>query len=255
MALTRALSVLVHGETKVGKTTLAITAPYPRLMFDVEAGHRFLPINAVKWDPKTQEPPVPDGTWDTCVVDTRDYDSLLKGYEYLKLGRHQFKSVIIDSLSELQTKCKEQIVGRQAMKTQDWGELGRIFAGMMRDLRDLTEHPTNPLEAVVLTAMSKEKDGKFVPYLEGASGTVAPYLFDVIGYVCKETYPNPDPTQPQYTVRRMYVDEYTRALVGERVRGKLGSIIEQSDLSIDMMLDKIFGPRPGSGTTASASDG
>jgi len=214
-------------------------------MLDVEGGNRFLPINRIKWDPKTQEPPVADGTWDTCIVDCRDYETLLKVYDWLKIGRHQFKSLIIDSLSELQEKCMESLVGRSQMKTQDWGDLGRMFTGMMRDMRDLTTHPTNPLEAVVLTAMTKEKDGKMAPYLQGKSGTVGPYLFDLVGYLVIETYPNPDPTQPPIRYRRMYIDSNERYVAGERVQGKLGSIVEQGDLSIEGMLNTIFGPNPG----------
>ena len=41
----RSLTIMVYGESKVGKSTFAVTAPYPRLMLDVEGGHRFLPIN------------------------------------------------------------------------------------------------------------------------------------------------------------------------------------------------------------------
>jgi hypothetical protein len=129
------------------------------------------------------------------------------------------------------------------MKTQDWGDLGRTFAGMMRDLRDLTTHPTNPLEAVVLTAMTREKDGKMAPYLQGQSGTVAPYLFDVVGYLAVEEYPNEDPTQPPYRFRRMYIDQHPRYVCGQRVAGKLGAVIEQGDLSVEKMLETIFGPR------------
>lgn len=240
---TRALSVFVHGETKVGKSTLTATAPYPRLMLDVEGGNRFLPITRKMWNPRTEEPPVADGTWDTCVVDCRDYETLLKTYQWLQIGRHQFRSLIIDSLSELQSKCMESLVGRAQMKTQDWGDLGRMFTGMMRDLRDLTTHETNPLEAVVLTAMTKEKDGKMAPYLQGQSGTVGPYLFDIVMYLAVEEYPNEDPTQPPYRFRRGYIDQHPRFVSGERVQGKLGSIVEQGDLSIEMMLDRIFGPR------------
>ena len=254
MTADRSLSVFVHGETKVGKSTLTATSPYPRLMLDVEGGNRFLPINRIKWDPKREDPPVADGTWDTCVVDCRDYETLLKTYEWLQIGRHQFKSLIIDSLSELQEKCMESLVGRAQMKTQDWGDLGRMFAGMMRDLRDLTTHPTNPLEAVVLTAMSTEKNGKIAPYLQGKSGTVAPYLFDIVGYLVIETYPNPDPTQPPIRYRRMYIDTNERYVAGERVQGRLGSIVEQGDLSIDAMIEKIFGPRPGQAPAASTDD-
>lgn len=243
MTADRSLSIFVHGETKVGKSTLTATSPYPRLMLDVEGGNRFLPINRIKWDPRTDDPPVPDGTWDTCVVDCRDYETLLKVYQWLQIGQHQFKSLIIDSLSELQSKCMESLVGRAQMKTQDWGDLGRMFAGMMRDLRDLTTHPTNPLEAVVLTAMTREKDGKMAPYLQGQSGTVAPYLFDVVGYLCIEEYPNEDPTQPPNRYRRMYIDGHPRYVSGQRVQGLLGAIVEQGDLSIEGMLNTIFGPR------------
>lgn len=239
----RALSLLVFGDTKVGKSTLASTAPYPRLMLDVEGGNRFLPIQRKKWNPRTEDPPVADGTWDTCVVDTRDYDTLLKVYQWLQIGRHQFRSVIIDSLSELQTKCLESIAGRGQVQTQQWGELARAFTGLMRDLRDLTTHPSNPLEAIVLTAMTRDLDGRQVPFLMGQSQTVAPFLFDLVGYLTKEEFPNPDPTQPPYKVRRMHIESGPRWLAGERVNGKLGAVVEQADLNVERMLDMIFGPR------------
>ena len=46
------------------------------------------------------------------------------------------------------------------MKMQQWGELLRHMGALLRDLRDLTMHPTNPLEAVVLTAMARSSDGR-----------------------------------------------------------------------------------------------
>lgn len=243
-AADRSLSILVHGDTKVGKSTLAISAPYPRLMLDVEGGNKFLNIQRKKWDPKREDPPVADGTWDTCVVDCRDYETLLKVYQWLNLGRHQFNSLIIDSLSELQTKALESIAGRGQVQTQQWGELARAFTGMMRDLRDLTTHPTKPLQAVILTAMTKQdKDGKWVPFLMGQSATVAPFLFDLVGYLAKEEYPHPDPTQGTYKVRRMHIEGSNRWQAGERVQGRLGVVVEQGDLSIDRMLDIIYGPQ------------
>jgi hypothetical protein len=94
----RSLTMMVYGGSKVGKTTFSISAPAPRLMLDVEGGHRFLPINVRYWDPLREEPPVPDGTWDTCVVIVNEYDTVLKAYEWLRAGRHHFKSLIIDSI-------------------------------------------------------------------------------------------------------------------------------------------------------------
>jgi hypothetical protein len=242
----RSLSVLVYGPSKAGKSSLAVTAPYPRLMLDVEFGHKFLPINVKYWDPIREAPPEADGTWDTCVVPIRNYDTMQQTYRWLQSGKHQFKSLIIDSISELQVKLVDQISGNEQMKMQQWGELLRAMSGLLRDMRDLTMHPTNALEAVVLTAMAKQgADGKYHPYLQGQVATIAPYLFDVIGYVRVEEFPHPDPTQPMYKVRRMYVESTGFAEAGERVQGRLGSIVEQGDLSITTMLDKIYGsPTP-----------
>lgn len=251
----RSLTVMVYGESKVGKSSFAVTAPYPRLMLDVEGGHRFLPINIKYWDPMREEPPVADGTWDTAVVPVRDYDTVIKTYQWLQAGKHQFKSLIIDSISELQVKCMDSIAGNEQMKMQQWGELLRHMGGLLRDLRDLTMHPTTPLEAVVLTAMSRvTQDGRHRPYLQGQLAIQAPYFYDILGALTVETVPNPDPLQQPFKVRRMYVERTTDYEAGERVQGRLGSIVEQQNLSIEMMLDQIFGPRQSEKTTTTKKE-
>ena len=42
----------------------------------------------------------------------------------------------------------------------------------------------------------------------------------------------------------MYVERTPLYEAGERVQGRLGKIVEQENLSIDRMLDLVFGPRP-----------
>jgi hypothetical protein len=223
----RSLTMMVYGESKVGKSTFAVTAPYPRLMLDVEGGHRFLPINVKYWDPMREEPPVADGTWDTVVVQVRDYDVVLKAFQWL-----------------LQVKCMDNIAGTEQMKMQQWGELLRHMGHLLRDLRDLTSHPTQPLEAVVMTAMaSRGQDNRMHPYLQGQLKVQAPYFYDVLGYISNETIPNPDPTQLPYKARRMYVERTDEVEAGERVQGRLGAIVEQENLGVERMLDMIFGPK------------
>ncbi len=239
----RSLTMMVYGESKVGKSTFAVTAPYPRLMLDVEGGHRFLPIVVKYWDPLREEPPVADGTWDTCVVTVRDYDTVIKTYQWLQLGKHQFKSLIIDSISELQVKCMDSIAGNEQMKMQQWGELLRHMGALLRDLRDLTMHATNPLEAVVLTAMARDSDGRKKPYLQGQLAIQAPYFYDILGALVVETVPNPDPLQAPIRVRRMHVERTDLYEAGERVQGRLGSVVEQENLGIERMLDLVFGPK------------
>jgi hypothetical protein len=238
----RSLTLMVYGESKVGKSTFAATAPYPRLMLDVEGGHRFLPINVKYWDPVRENPPVADGTWDTVVVKVQDYDDVLKAYQWLQTGQHQFKSLIIDSISELQVKCMDKIAGTEQMKMQQWGELLRHMGALLRDLRDLTMHPTQPLEAVVLTAMSKpSQDGRARPYLQGQLAIQAPYFYDILGALTVEQFNHPDPMQPPYQVRRMYVERTPEYEAGERVQGRLGKIVEEANLSVTTLLDIIFG--------------
>lgn len=252
----RSLTIMVYGESKVGKSTFAVTAPYPRLMLDVEGGHRFLPITVKYWDPLREEPPAADGTWDTCVVNVTEYDTVLKTFQWLQLGRHQFKSLIIDSVSELQVKCVDNIAGKNQMQMQQWGELLRHMGALLRDLRDLTMHPTNPLEAVVLTAMARQsQDGRYRPYLQGQLAIQAPYFYDILGALSVEEFANPDPTQPPYKARRMYVERTPQYEAGERVQGRLGKIVEQQDLGVERMLDIVFGPRPETQTTTAITEG
>lgn len=211
-------------------------------MLDAEHGHKFLPIKIKYWDPASDTPPEYDGSWDTCVVVVRNYDTVLQVYRWLQSGQHPFKSLILDSISEIQTQCLEQLTGREQVKMQQWGELLRHMTGLMRDLRDLTMHPTHPLNAVVLTAMTTHRDNMWRPYLQGQSGTTAPYYWDVTGYLQAEEYPHPDPTQPPYTVRRLYIGPSSEYVSGERVGGRLGNIVEQDDLNIEKMIDRIYGP-------------
>lgn len=240
----RSLSVLIHGPSKAGKSTLAATAPYPRLLLDAEGGHKFLPLNMKYWDPVRETPPTADGSWDTIVVPVREYDTVMRVYQWLDSGQHQFKSVIVDSISELQVKCLENVAGKNQMTQQQWGELLRHMGALLRDMRDLAMHPTNPLEAIVMTAMSRTgSDGRYHPYLQGQLAIQAPYFVDLLGYLRVEEFQHPDPTQPAYKVRRLYVESTDFAEAGERVQGRLGSIVEQAELSIETMLDKIYGSR------------
>jgi hypothetical protein len=138
----------------------------------------------------------------------------------------------------------ENIAGVNQMTQQQWGELLRHMGGLLRDLRDLTMHPTNPLEAVVLTAMARlDKDGRYRPYLQGQLAIQAPYFYDILGAITVEERHNPDPTQLPYKVRRMYVERTNQYEAGERVQGRLGKVVEQENMSIEKMLDIVFGPK------------
>jgi hypothetical protein len=236
------LTAVIYGPSKAGKTTLALTAPYPRLVLDVENGTKFALINRTYWDPLRAEPPVADGSWDTCIVHCTSFEIMLRTYQWLQSGKHQFASLIIDSISELQVKIVEQVAGRTTVQLQQWGDIGRATSGLMRDMRDLTMHPTKPLEAVILTAMERENNntGQKAPYLSGQSAITLPYLMDITGYLCVESFPNPDPTAQPIKLRRLYITAAGKYVAGERVGGRLGEVVEQGDLSITEMIRRIY---------------
>jgi hypothetical protein len=227
MTITPALSMIVHGYSKVGKSLLGASTPWPRVLFDVESAARFLPIKAITWDPASPPPQPPktgkDGQpeWDTAVVTVREWRDVLTGLDWLKQGDHPFRSATVDSISELQYRYVEHVAGRDQMKIQDWGAALREVGGFVRDLRDLTTHPTHPLEAVVLTSMTKEDNqGIMRPYLQGQLRDQIPYLPDVCAWLYVE--PDEHGTETRWLqTRRMNGKE-----AGERVGGRIPPVIK-----------------------------
>jgi hypothetical protein len=225
-AVNAALSMLVHGPSGAGKSLLGASTPWPRCLFDVESAARFLPLKAIKWDPSNPPPAAPkivngEPEWDTAVITVHRWADALAGLDWLKQGEHPFRSATVDSVSELQYRYIEKTAGRDTMKIQDWGAALREVGGFARDMRDLTEHPTNPLAAVVFTAMTKEDNqGIMRPYLQGQLGAQIPYLFDVCAWLYAEADENGIETRWLQT-RRMNGKE-----AKERVGGRIPPLIK-----------------------------
>jgi len=233
--MTMGFSLLVHGQSKSGKSYLADTAPAPRLILDAEGGAstRFTPSRKIVWNPANDAPPDADGSWDTCVVYVRSFTDVQKAYDWLNSGKHPFKSVVIDSLSETQQRCVDALVGSDQMKTQDWGELLRKMSTLVRSYRDLIIHPTNPLQVVCFVAMTKEsQEGVKRPYVQGQLASTLPYYVDVVGYLWTET--NEDGEQ----LHRLLCAPHASFEAGDRT-GKLGTVLETP--SIENMLNMIYG--------------
>jgi hypothetical protein len=233
----RALSILVHGLAGAGKTTFASTAPKPLLLLDVEMAARFIRGRKIKWNPLTEAPPVHDGTWDICVVSVDVFDKAQKAYEYLKSGRHPFKSVVVDSISELQSKAVEKIKGRQQLQTQDWGKLLSSMSFFCRDLRDLTGDDDQIIEAVIITAMSRDYDGIIKPYLQGQIASQVPYWMDITGYLYVQQVADPATGEIKDT-RNLLVGNHPNYEAKSRVPG-LPTVIESPN--VEIMLNNIFG--------------
>lgn len=232
------LSFLIHGHSKHGKSWLGDTTPAPRLIIDAEAGSRFTPSRKKKWDPVAGPPPADDGTWDSAIVPAIQYQTVTKCLEWLNAGAHPFRSVVVDSYSEVQAKIADSLVGVNPLKPQDYGQLLRIGADMIRKFRDLMQHPVKPLEAVLLIAMTRQgQDGVWRPHFLGQLTTTAPYLVDVEAFMAKL------PQEDGSVVYRLFTGTVAGFETGERVGGRLGAYTDNP--SIAALCQKI---REGHGT-------
>jgi hypothetical protein len=229
------LNILVYGHSKRGKSWLGDTAPAPRVVLDAEAGSRFTPSKKIAWNP-TNSPPEVDGSWETAIVSVRQFRDVTATFQWLNSGKHPFKSVVLDSISEIQSRAVDDIAGTNQMKIADWGQLVRTVSDVVRKFRDLITHPTHPMDAVVFIAMAKQRqDGVWAPYIQGSLATTLPYYLDCVAYL--DMYPQEDNT----VIRRLFTGNVPGFETGERVGGRLGSYID--DPNITRMVEMIRGSK------------
>lgn len=227
------LSAVVHGESGSGKSWLGDTAPAPRLILDAEGGSRF--TNSVKtiWDPMTGPPP--QGT-DSTVVYIRDFTQMSMAYSWLNSGQHDYNSCVLDSVTELQKRCKDAIKGGGTMRIQDWGTLLDDMEVLIRGMRDLWMHPVKPVPVTVfLTTTKADEKGTYRPHVQGQLNLSLPYFVDVVGYL----YPMPDAETGTY--RRHLLVQNSPGFIAKDRTNRLGN--EVVDPDITRMLETIYGPR------------
>lgn len=213
-------SALVHGPSKTGKSQLMQSAPKPLLFVDVEGNTRFLPNQAhrIDWDLVSPLPALDvledQRTWVRYRVN--EFRQMGALYDMLNSTAHPFRSVVIDSTTELQQQYVDQIAGSRQMELQGWGELYRGMKALLKSFKLLTEHPTHPLLFVGMTAMSKEtgKTGKMTPWMQGQTQAITPYLLDILGFYTPVT----DPVTGQM-VRRLFLESSPSWDAGSRVSG------------------------------------
>jgi hypothetical protein len=233
---TETLSVLIHAAAKVGKSTLSSTAPPPVLVLDAEGSWKFIKVRKIYWDPMSQPIPRYDGTWDACVVTITQWAQVDQIYRHLTQVEHDFVSVVIDSITEIQRRLKQNLKGTDAMQIQDWGQLLTKMDSTIRAYRDLTLLPI-PVRCVTMIAETREDKGKWRPYMQGQIGVSLPYLVDICGYLYVGMTMDEN-GQPTKKVRKLWIGPHPQFESGERVQGTLPDDIEQPNIA--EMMKTIF---------------
>lgn len=191
MTQQRKLVAVIHGESGVGKSVTADTAPAPRLILDAEGGSEFTPSwPKALWNPNAYAPPGVQGCEpgqeqvpETTRVIVRDFGTMQRVYQWLDSGQHFFESIAMDSLTEIQKRCKDTITGYgvSKMQTQDWGTLLDNMEALVRQFRDLKLHPSRPMHVFILALSDLVKD-KLRPSLQGKLAINLAGFVDLIGY-------------------------------------------------------------------------
>lgn len=205
------LSLLVHAPAKFGKSTLADSGPVPRLILDIEGTSYWTPSRKIFWDPMRETPPVPDGSWDSCIVITKDLRTIDRVYQVLNSGQHPFNSLSVDSVTEYQQRIIDEKVGVKKVERDEWGYLLRQVSSDVRKFRDLITHPTHRLWSVSFVAGTSQYNGKWRPLVQGQVGNFLPYYVDLLGYL----HANADNT------RDLLIGPHPQFETGERVGGRL----------------------------------
>jgi hypothetical protein len=227
--VTQTLAAVIHGESGAGKSYFGGTAPGPRLILDAEGGSRFIRSNKRRttWSPLTEPPPEADGTWDACFVNVFDWKEIYAAYQWLASGKHGFKSVIIDSLTEAQKRLVDDVAGVDQPTLQDWGTIGRHFEDVIRKFRDLTLHKTNPVN-VIMICLSHLRDGETRPFLKGQLELSLPAFVDVVGFL----YTQQSQTEGNKLDRLMLISPANKIIAKDRtavLTDQYGLVVPEPD--------------------------
>jgi hypothetical protein len=212
------MTMVLHGESGVGKSWLGSTAPRPLLILDLEGRAKHVPGTKTYWDPLRERPPENDGSWEICIVPIHHFGLLDTVYQWLRSGDHPFKSVSVDSLMEAQKRFIDDLKGLNQMATQDWGTTLRTLEKFVRDMRDIVSFPESHLDVVVIVTGSVPDDrGVARPLLQGQLKNTVPYFVDVVAWYSIQ----PNPEDPMQMLRVLNVGP-TAWAVAKDGTGKLG---------------------------------
>ena len=212
---TQYLKILIYGMTGVGKTYMSATSPDP-IFFDAEGG--LLSIRDKK---------------NIDCIRIKSFEDLSNGYEFLKNEKHKYKTVVLDSITEIHQVCYEEVINRfkhEIAEDRDWLRIQTKMRHLLRAFRNLDMH-------VVFTALAEDvKDGTSgvlikKPELYGAMANEICAYMDIVGYLFVK-----EDTEKK-TLSRYFMTQPTERFYAKDRWGKLERY-EEPD--IEKILQKIF---------------
>lgn len=219
-------NMLIYGDSGTGKTTLAgsadaVPSMRPVLFIDIEGGTESL---------RHQYPEV-----DTVRVTT--WKEMQAVYDALYHGESDYRTVVLDSLTEMQKFNMYDIMSSLIQKRPDldpdvpgmreWGKNLEQMRKMVRGFRDLEIH-------TIFTALkADEKDQKtgvihMRPQLSGKLANEIPAFLDVVGYYYVKQLGDGEDAE----FRRLLLTQKTDAQMAKDRTGRLPMVLEQPTMSM-----------------------
>lgn len=220
----KTINVLVYGESGVGKTVFSgssslVPEMSPVLMVDVEGGS--LSLNHT----------YPD----VDVVRVKTWDDMQRLYNELYGGRHKYKTLIVDSLTEVQKfsmyNIMREVIDDNPERDPDIAgmrEWGKNIEQMRRFVRAFRDLPIN----VIFTGLSREdKDNrgsiKTKPSLSGKLASEVAGFLDIVLYYYVKNVKQGDEVVRQ----RLMLTSGTDTVVAKDRTGKLPFIMESPTMT------------------------
>ena len=233
--LPRRQRFLIYGEPGSRKTRLAASAPNPLIIDVNDQGH-----DSVRVD------------YDPMYYQLDRWQDLNDVYWYLESGEHDFETVVVDHVTNLQNVCMNFVLGDEASRDasrdpdmptrQAWGKVGQLMKTQIINFRNL------PMNVVFIAHVRQNEiegeDGEgFIKLGPEVSPQVQKVLTGAVGTIGmmtkKEVYiRNPKTRKRRREVRTRLMFGDSERYVSKDRNNAFGEYIDAPDLT--EMIERIY---------------